>query len=419
MKRASRVLRPIAATALSGALLLSWPAGAVADQVRDGQWANKAFDLPKVWSVSRGDGVTVAVIDDGVDATQADLAGQVLPGYDPDGQGRDHRPGADSHGTQMASLIAGHGHGPGGKEGVVGLAPGARILPLFKEKGGADAMPEDIRWAVDHGAKVVNISQGLPDQTAPDLPAAVAYAAAHDVLVVASAGNSGRSVASPANEPGVLAVGAVDQSLAVWSKSNFGPELLLTAPGVGVVAAGNGSKYEIEQGTSGAAAYVSAAAALVRAKFPDLTAGQVANRLVRTALVPSGLVGASLPDSHYGYGIVRPYQALTQEVGTGTGRGPLAPLRESGTPGPAAAVAQPPRTGPGRGLPVVAVAVGAAVVAVVALLVVALAVGRRSRRPAPPAPAWQPAGAPYGPPPVAPQQGHPDQPWQGGGAPYR
>ncbi|MEV8096825.1 S8 family serine peptidase [Kitasatospora sp. NPDC085879] len=437
----TRAMRVLGATTLAGALLLTAAPGASADQVRDGQWANQYFKLDKVWSVSKGDGVIVAVIDSGVDATHPDLTGQVLPGYDESGQNLNTKP-TDAHGTGMASLIAGHGHGPGNTSGVVGLAPGAKILPLYKDDAtGGDALPQDIKWAVDKGAKVINVSLAGHSGDSDELKQAIAYAASHDVLIVAGSGNDGSSVASPASAAGVMAVGAVDKDLKLWSKSNSGPQMMLTAPGVDIVSAGPnmGTKYRIAQGTSDATAYVSAAAALVRAKFPKLTAGQVANRLVKSAQLPASAGGAGLPDSGFGYGVIRPYEALTMDIPAGSPEGPLA--KPAGAAAPSAAsnapVSQPAGKSAVGGITPLMVFGGGAVLVV--LLVIVIAVATRSRRqapaaPVPPqgqapygaAPGWPPAQQPYGgqqpygtqpPPPGHPQQQPYQNPYQGGNPP--
>ncbi|MGE7435245.1 S8 family serine peptidase [Kitasatospora sp. NPDC001175] len=345
----SRTMRALGATTLAGGLLLTGTPIASADQVRDGQWANQYFDLEKVWSVSRGDGVKVALIDTGVDGSHPDLTGQVVGNYDPSGQDQATHP-TDAHGTNMASMIAGHGHGSGSADGVIGLAPGVKLLSIYKDNASGSAEGEDIRWAVDHGAKIINMSIGGSSED-PAVPDAVAYAASHDVLIIASAGNSGVTpVEYPAKTPGILAVGATDQNHTIWAKSNYGPEVLLSAPGARVVGAGscNGGQYCIGDGTSGAAAYVSAAAALVRAKFPNLTAGQVANRLVKSAYVPASLQGAKLPDPHYGYGIIRPYEALTQDIPDGSAQGPLAVPAHAGS-GQASDAPSPGIGAPGAG----------------------------------------------------------------------
>ncbi|GLW71665.1 hypothetical protein Kpho02_39640 [Kitasatospora phosalacinea] len=437
----TKAVRLLGATTLTGALLLSAAPTASADQVRDAQWTNAYFDLDKVWSVSKGDGVIVAVIDTGVDASHPDLTGSVLPGYDPSGAGQDKRP-SDPHGTNMAGLIVGHGHGDG--VGVVGLAPGAKVLPLYRETAaGGDAIPEDIKWAVDHGAKVINLSQAGVGEPKGDsaLTEAVAYAARHDVLIVAGTGNDGRGkVASPANEPGVLAVGATDKADVIWPKSNYGSQTMLAAPGVGVVTPGScgGNQYCIGDGTSNSTAFVSAAAALVRAKFPELTAGQVADRLVKSAKVPTALKGGKLPDPHYGYGILSPYDALTKDIPAGSAQGPLAGTSGSGAtaaPSGAATVGADPKqpdalpqarssSDSGLGVGVLA-AIGAGAVLVVVLIVVVVVRSRRRPAPVPPQgqppygtqPGWPQPQPPYG--GQAPQQGYPPQQPYGGQPPQQ
>ncbi|MGW4692762.1 S8 family serine peptidase [Kitasatospora cineracea] len=452
----TKAMRVLGATTLTGALLFSAAPMASADQVRDAQWANSYFNLDKVWSVSKGDGVIVAVIDSGVDANHPDLAGSVLPGYDPSGHGWDAKP-TEEHGTGMASLIAGHGHGNG--EGILGLAPGAKILPIYRgtTTTTSDAMPQGIKWAVDHGAKVINISQVTPRGVEDGFADAVSYALQHKVLIVAGSGNDAGPVRTPANIPGVLAVGAVDKSQKVWAKSNYGPEVMLTAPGADMVMAGVeglGScqgQYCKADGTSDSTAYVSAAAALVFAKYPDLTPGQVANRLVKTAAAPAGT--AQLPDAHYGYGIVQPYAALTKDVPAGSAQGPLAagaaaPSASSqasagagngdastgGLDSPGAVTGIQQSSSGSSSLPLILGICGALVVLLIVVVAIAVASSRKRNRsqgfqaqagaPAPygTPPGWGPAQQPYGqpgqqpPPPYGypPQQPPYNNPYQDG-----
>ncbi|MDH6142533.1 type VII secretion-associated serine protease mycosin [Kitasatospora sp. GP30] len=312
-----RSMRGMAALA-AGALVWGLAAGpAVADNIRDQQWALKVYDAPnKVWPISQGDGVTVAVLDSGVAANHQDLTGQVLPGTDLTGAETDGRTDSIGHGTAMASIIAGHGHGD--QAGVMGLAPKAKILPVrigIHEvddiSGGPDLkFDQALRFAVDKGAKVVNMSFGGGLRTDPSAREAVQYALSHDVVLVAATGNLASDVSYPAAFPGVVAVGAVDQHGNVWAKSNHGPETTLVAPGVGIYSAGNASPtdYRFADGTSDATAYVSAIAALVRSKYPDLTAGQVIRRLITTAVAPPD--GSAVPNDRYGYGIASPSKAL-------------------------------------------------------------------------------------------------------------
>ncbi|WP_228044294.1 type VII secretion-associated serine protease mycosin [Streptomyces ferrugineus] len=316
--------------ALTGALLLTSAPTASADYIRDKQWVIDVINFEKVWKESQGQGVTVAVVDTGVDGTHPDLVGQVLKGKDVTGGGGDPQDDTDGHGTGMASLIAGHGHGVNNSSGVVGLAPKAKILPIkaaVRDDYDDDQWAEGVRYAVDRGAKVINLS--FADSLAhPDSEgaAAIEYALQRDVVVVSGTGNDGsEGLEYPAKLPGVVAVGAVDESLKVWGNSNYGPGVTLTAPGVNIARAdtSHSSGYAEGSGVSDATAYVSATAALVRAKYPDLTAGQVINRLIKSATFLDRDV-KKVPDEEYGYGLIRPYSALTMDIPKGPKQGPLA-----------------------------------------------------------------------------------------------
>ncbi|MGW5471979.1 type VII secretion-associated serine protease mycosin [Streptomyces chartreusis] len=287
------------------------------------------MDFKKVWSESQGQGVTVAVVDSGVDGSRPDLTGQVLKGKDVTGGG-DAQNDTDGHGTGMASLIAGHGHGSNNASGVIGLAPKTQILPIKASDGDEyndEQWAEGVRYAVDQGADIINMSfEDSLARPGSEGAQAIEYAQKHDVVVVAGTGNDGAAgLVYPAKLPGVVAVGAVDESLRIWSNSNFGEGVTLTAPGVNIIRAdtSHSNGYAEAEGTSDATAYVSATAALVRAKYPDLTAGQVINRLIKSATMLDQDVKKT-PDDEYGYGIIRPYAALTMEIPKGPKQGPLA-----------------------------------------------------------------------------------------------
>ncbi|MGC9542565.1 type VII secretion-associated serine protease mycosin [Streptomyces sp. UG1] len=317
--------------AVTGALLLTSAPTASADYIRDKQWVIDVINFNKVWAESQGQGVTVAVVDTGVDASHPDLVGQVLKGKDVTGDGGNAQSDPDGHGTGMASLIAGKGHGANNSSGVIGLAPKAKILPIKASRPdhdfNDDEWAEGIRYAVDQGADVINMSFGdsvaHPDSEGAE---AIKYAQQHDVVVVAGTGNDGTdSLLYPAKLPGVVAVGAVDDSLKIWDSSNYGRGVTLVAPGVKIVRAdpSRSNGYAEADGTSDATAYVSATAALIRAKYPDLTAGQVINRLIKSATFLDHDV-KKVPDEEYGYGLIRPYSALTMDIPKGPKQGPLA-----------------------------------------------------------------------------------------------
>jgi len=174
-----------------------------------------------------------------------------------------------------------------------------------------DALVEGIRYAADHGAKVINISQVQAGPCSDEMQDSVGYAIKHDVVVVAGAGNAGDAgnpSYNPANCAGVLAVGGLDLQLRPFVKTERQPYVTVSAPATGVGGVlKDGQFHTSEGGTSGASALTSGAVALVRAKYPDLSARDVVKRIM-AALRDAGPAGR---DDLTGYGAVRPYQALT------------------------------------------------------------------------------------------------------------
>lgn len=332
-RRPRRVLAAVCAAAV---LALTPAAPAHADAIRDQQWALEALHTDRAWQTTRGQGVTVAVLDTGVDDAHADLTGQVLPGKDLVGFGAS--PGDASwalHGTAMAGIIAGRGSGPGRTDGVLGVAPAARILPVrvileskdpdrakARTSRGA-ALADGIRWAADNGADVINLSLGDDSESAhpdPGEDSAIQYALSKGVSVVASAGNGGEKgdrISYPAAYPGVIAVAAVDKygTHAAFSTRRW--YATVSAPGVDIVVANPDGHYYIEWGTSAAAAFVSGAVALVRAAHPGLTPGQIKKLLADTARDAP----AQGRDDARGYGIVDPAEAI--DAGSRLPRGDL------------------------------------------------------------------------------------------------
>ncbi|MFC8894887.1 type VII secretion-associated serine protease mycosin [Streptomyces cinereoruber] len=300
-------------------------APAHADTIRARQWGLEALRTTEAWRTTKGEGITVAVLDTGVDAEHPDLEGSVLPGHDLIGFGaaRGDRAWAQ-HGTAMAGIIAGHGHGPDGEDGVLGIAPEAEILPVRvilessdkardkARKSRGTALAQGIRWAADHGADVINLSLGDDSKSAhPDAgeDAAVQYALSKGVAVVASAGNGGEKgdhASYPAAYPGVIAVTAVDRYGTRASFSTRRWYATVSAPGVDIVMAYPDRRYYEGWGTSAAAAFVSGAVALVRAAHPGLTPAQIKTLLIDTARSrPEG--GRS---DAKGYGTVDPAAAI-------------------------------------------------------------------------------------------------------------
>ena len=329
--RSAFIATCLAALTAIGAGLVASPAHA--DWVRNDQWQLGALNAFAAWQHSTGRGVVVAVLDSGVDATHPDLAGQVLPGTDLVDGSTDGRVDPVGHGTTVAALIAGKRD----EDGVVGLAPDAKILPVrvlddHNRYEDASIVARGLRWAVDHGATVVNLSLGGLAHS-DVLAAALAYAAEKDVVVIACTGNLAQTVGGapqvwyPAREPGVVAVtglrgatgsgqgaGWLDKTTEsngdeLWSGSLTGPETVLSAPAANLVGARPGGYWKV-QGTSFAAPLVTGAAALVRSRYQGLSAANVVNRLIGTAAD----LGTPGRDDRYGFGLVDPLAAVTAEV---------------------------------------------------------------------------------------------------------
>ena len=281
-------------------------------------WAQQALRFASVWNRTRGGGVTVAIVDSGVDANPQ-FGERVIPGPDlVAGTKPGIPPGADcvGHGTAVASIIAA---APVPGVSFTGVAPAARILSV--KISGTDTFPtsvtpQGIMDAVQFGADVINLSLATPDDV-PALRKAVEYALSHNVVVVAAAGNDseqggvegseGAGPFYPASYPGVLAVGAAGPGGALAGFSDRRTPVAVTAPGVNITSAYPGSFPDayapMQNGTSFAAAFVSGVVALVRSAHPRLSAAQVVARIEATA---HGAVGPGT-----GHGMVDPVRAVT------------------------------------------------------------------------------------------------------------
>jgi membrane-anchored mycosin MYCP len=348
MTRATARLRRKAAAALAlvlagGSLAgsLATAPAAQADSWRDKQYWLAESGIEKAWEVSKGANVKVAVIDSGIDGTHADLKGAVAGGSDASGAGSpDGQKGIGSkpeHGTLVATLLAGRGHQPPsptaspapapaagpGPDGIVGVAPEAQLLSVSTWLGSVnpggrsdqEQIPLAVRWAVDNGAKVINISLG---STSPEWPqswdAAFLYAEQKDVVIVAAAGNrigGNVQVGAPATIPGVLTVAGLNRAgAASVDSSSQGISIGVAAPAEGLIGGLPSGGYADWAGTSGAAPIVSGVAALIRSKWPEMSAKQVINRIVTTA----SDAGAPGKDPIYGFGVLNAEAALKNDV---------------------------------------------------------------------------------------------------------
>lgn len=312
--------RPRLIAAALALLLSAVAAPASADSFRSAEWWLDEYGVTKAWKTATGRGITIAIIDTGIDGSHPDLTGQVVGGTDVSGIGSSDgqtllTPERD-HGTKVASLAAGHGVG---SSGVMGTAPDAKLLSISASFDGGDSstdqqVADGLTWAVDHGADIVVMSfvMNRPWWT-PEWDEAFLKAEKAGVLIVAAAGNRGSgtdSIGAPATIPGVLAVGGVSRTGRVSTYAS--------TPGstIGVVAASErlpgsipGGKREMWNGTSGAAPIVAGIAALVMQAHPDLDTANVVNRILQTA-DPVGKRG----NVKYGWGIIDAYEAVTAEV---------------------------------------------------------------------------------------------------------
>ncbi|WP_247828429.1 S8 family serine peptidase [Arthrobacter antioxidans] len=344
-------------------VLLQAALPAAADQVRAKEYWLEDYGIAEAWESTQGEGVTVAVIDSGVDATHPDLAGAVAGGTDASGAGD---PGGlrgigevPSHGTLVSTLLAGRGHTDApapaapaprpsgtssatatpsaetapfaqygeGPDGIVGVAPKADLLAVSVwiegPNGGPnpagisvdEQVPDAVRWAVDNGADVINMSLGSTSTAWPESwDDAFLHAEQNDVVIVAAAGNRAgglTQVGAPATIPGVLAVAGLDRSgLASDEASSEGISIAVAAPSENLVGGLPGGFYAEWSGTSGAAPLVAGVAALIRSRYPELSAAQVVNRIVGTAKD----AGAPGFDTLYGYGVLDVAAAVNSDL---------------------------------------------------------------------------------------------------------
>jgi type VII secretion-associated serine protease mycosin len=428
----SRLLRVVLAVIVGvvGTGLVAGPVAAAPANVREAEWHLDALKIPQAQRITKGAGVVVATIDSAVDVTHPDLQGQVLTGTgigvsSTNGWGSD---GSAVHGTGMAGLIAGKG---GGNTHMLGIAPAAKILPVAvaddPQSVNMQSVAQGIRWAVNHGAKVINVSMGKVYPPQPYEIEAVRYALSRDVVVVAATGNtseSGVGISTPAIIPGVVAVAGVTQTGWAWGDAGHGPQVVVAAPATNIITTAprvySASDFGTGDGTSMATAITSGVIALIRARYPKLNAANVINRLIATAK-DNGDPGR---DQKFGYGTIRPLDALTANVPTVSAN----PLLDGASTAPSnspSVNASSTATGVHRIPRGAVLAIILAVFVALVLLIVILAVRsgrrRRNQRFGYPAAVRGPVG--YGAPPPGYPAGYPPvpggppaaNPWPGAG----
>jgi len=409
-----------ATVALAAAMVVGWSAPAGADSIRDQQWHVEYLNLARAHELSQGEGITIAVIDTGVDGTHPDLEGNVLPGLDADsvvdgGEPDDGWNDPDGHGTGMAGLIAAHGHGPGNSEGALGVAPKAEIIPIripseqIPDATYTDKMALAIDEAISRDVDIISMSLRSVD------PLEIKPAIDAGILVVVGAGNNpiDHFLTAP---PDSLSVGAVrsDGMIADVSTRGIAPPpaldelgsetsarfgfVCITAPGEEVASTSINHGYRAGTGTSDSTAIVSGAAALVWSLHPELTADQVMRHLIETSIDK----GAPGPDLEYGYGDLDLVRALETEptvpVTTVTTESQVSmlPTPEPGDGDEEAAAAT---TGDGSDTSALGVVVAVGAVVVAAGSFGLSAASRRRHAPAFAGPGAIPAPGPLGAPP--------------------
>lgn len=296
------------------------------------QWNLPHINAPAAWDLTTGAAsLTIAIIDTGVDLGHPDLSGKLVAGYD--FANNDSDPQDDQgHGSHVAGIAAA---ATNNGVGVAGVAWGARLMPVkvldSSGSGYTSAIAQGITWAVDHGARILNLSLGGPNYSST-LADAVAYAYTHNVLVIAAAGNEyleGNPTSYPAAYPNVLAVAATTDQDSHASYSNTGFYVDISAPGGDPTSSsdtnprhwiystywrGSGLSYAGSAGTSMAAPHVAGLAALIWSLHPDWTNDQVQQAITATAVD----LGAPGRDDVFGYGRINAYAAVLYNPQTPT-----------------------------------------------------------------------------------------------------
>ncbi|MBK3531109.1 S8 family serine peptidase [Streptomyces rubiginosohelvolus] len=342
MSRARRRVRVLGtlAVAASWSVVLVGAAQPAAADTQSKQWYLASMQAEDMWKVTTGEGVKVAVVDTGVNASTPSLRGQVLTGVDVTGAPGDETDDYRGHGTTMAELIAGTGDGGGLK----GLAPGAEIIPvrmsdvdfMAKRNTVIGDIAEAIRAAADSDAQIISVSMAdvLSQREEHE---AVKYAQSKGKLVIAGVGNEGHKEnwrQYPAAYPEVVGVASADRAGKVSYYSQHAGTVDVASPGSDIPSWCDNSFKSYcdgDGGTSAATAIASASAALVWSLHPDWTANQVLNVLLDTA---SRDWKDGVRSKYLGHGLIRPSMNVLKGKGD-PGAPDISPLTKEKTTGPA------------------------------------------------------------------------------------
>ncbi len=291
---------------VSGDYAVSDPAFGNANQ----SYGQQMLRVSAAWDITPGDDdIIIAIVDSGIDPSHPEFRGRLAPGYDfvnNDNDASDDH----GHGTHVAGIAAAGLNGVG----TVGVCPQCKLMPvkvLNARNGGTwSLVAKGILYAVDHGARVINLSLGATESKKL-LEDAIRYAQEHGVVVVAAAGNTGSDIPFyPAAIPYVVAVGGTDRNDARWAQSNYGGYVDVMAPAVSIYSAyhdpAGSATYAYMSGTSMASPFVSGLAGLTFSRDPKLTAAEVIQLITEEAID----LGAPGKDTEYGYGRIDVYATL-------------------------------------------------------------------------------------------------------------
>ena len=312
--------------------LILQQAASVNDPYYGSAWHLSKVGAASAWDLSMGSGVTIAVLDSGVDASHPDLAGQLVAGYN-FFDNNSNTADVNGHGTQVAGTAAA---ATNNALGVAGLAGGARIMPIrvSDSSGGGSltAIASGLTWAADKGAKVANLSfYGVSGSST--IVSAAQYMKNKGGLVTVSAGNYGTEVPLPATDAMII-VSATDSNDVKTSWSSYGAYVDVAAPGAGIYTTTLGGGYGAVSGTSFSAPITAGVIALMMAANPGLAPTTV-EKLLFSSATDLGTVGF---DTYYGYGRVNAAAAVQSAASTRSAADTTAPSVSISNPGAGATV---------------------------------------------------------------------------------